>query len=864
VEIVEREEQLAALETWFAEAGSGAGRLALVAGEAGIGKSSLVRVFCERHRGDARVWWGACDALSTPRPLGPLHDIARTARGRLRSLMAEEVSRHERFSGFLDALAWPLQPTIAVIEDVHWADDATRDLLLFVARRASEVNALIVVTYRDDEVGAGHPLRRVLGSLATLPGVARLNVTPLSETGVRLLAAGRAVDVGELMRITGGNAFFVTEVLAAGQRVPTTVSDAVLARVATMRPEAKAMAETAAVVPDQVEVELLHQVTGDASRHAVDACLDAGLLVEDGRSLRFRHELARLAVEDATPRGRRDVLHAGILRALLAREDADPARIAYHAERAGDRAALLAYAPAAALQASALGAHREAVAHLERILPLLDRLPADERASCLERHADECMAIDREAEALHSYDRAVEAWARAGDDERRATVLARRAYALWCVGRNADARVAGQEAVALLESRPPGLALATAYTYSAHLHMLAREIASAIDLGQHAVAIAEEHDDVALVARASNIVGAAQWFVDPDHAERTLARALDAAHRSGDDTIVGVVLRMLGSGAGEVRRYATADRWLRAGVDWCAEHDLDIHGDYCLAWGARTALEQGRWAEAAGKAEEVLGRNSEHAPTRIVALTALGRLRVRRGEDGGSELLTEAWRLATTTGDLQRLWPAAAGRAEAAWLAGSVQEIPDLVGDTFTLARRLTHSWALGELGFWLWRAAALDREPEGAAQPFARQIDGDWQGAASAWESLGCPYETALAMADADEPAMVKRALEVFGRLGATPMADRTTATLRRMGVRQLPRRPSRTTVDNPGGLTDRQLEVLRLLVKGDTNSQIAARLHISPKTVGHHVSAILERLGVKDRREAAQVARDRGLTPT
>jgi ATP/maltotriose-dependent transcriptional regulator MalT len=862
VDIVEREEHLAALETWFDEAGSGAGRLALVAGEAGIGKSSLVRAFCERHRDDARVWWGACDALSTPRPLGPLHDIARTARGGLRSLMAEEVSRHDRFSGFLDALAWPLQPTIAVIEDVHWADDATRDLLVFVARRASEVNALIVVTYRDDEVGPGHPLRRVLGSLATLPSVARLTVTPLSEAGVALLAAGREADVGELVRVTGGNAFFVTEVLAAGQQVPTTVSDAVLARVATVPPEAKAVAEAAAVVPDQVELELLRQVVGDVS-HAVDACLDAGLLVEDGRALRFRHELARRAVEDATPRLRRDGLHAGVLRALLATEGVDPARITYHAERAGDRAMLLAHAPVAALQASALGAHREAVAHLERILPLLDGRPAEERATWLECHADECMAIDREAEALRSYDRAATEWGRAGDDERRATVLARRAYALWGVGRNAEARVVVQEAVALLESRPPGLALATAYTYRAHLHMLAREIASAIELGRRAIAIAEEHDDVALVARASNIVGAAEWFVDPDRAEQTLAHALDAAHRSGDDTIVGIVLRMLGSGAGEVRRYATADRWLQAGVDWCAEHDLDIHGDYCLAWAARVALEQGRWAEAVDKAEQVVARDSEHAPTRIVALTALGRLRVRRGEVDGSEMLAEAWRIAATTGDLQRLWPAAAGRAEAAWLTGSVQEIPDLVGDTFALAQRLAHGWAVGELGFWLWRAAALDRAPEGAAPPFARQIDGDWRGAAAAWEALGCPYETAVALADADDPAAVARALEILGQLAATPMGDRVAATLRRMGVRQLPRRPSRTTVDNPGGLTDRQLEVLRLLVEGDTNGQIAARLHISPKTVGHHVSAILQRLGVEDRREAARVARERGLTP-
>jgi DNA-binding CsgD family transcriptional regulator/tetratricopeptide (TPR) repeat protein len=861
MDIVERERHLTALGTWLAEAGSGAGRLVLVAGEAGVGKSSLLRVFCARHRDDARVWWGACDALSTPRPLGPLHDIARMARGRLGSLMSEEVSRHARFSGFLDALAWPLQPTIAVIEDVHWADDATRDLLLFVARRISEVNALVVVTYRNDEVGAGHPLRQVLGSVATLPGVVRLAVTPLSEAGVAQLAAGRVTDLGELFRVTGGNAFFVTEVLAAGQLVPTTVSDAVLARVETVPPDAREVAEAAAVVPDRVELELLRQLIGD-SPDAVDACLDAGLLIEDGRALRFRHELARLAVEDATPILRRDALHARVLRALLETEGTDPARITYHAERAGDRAVLLAHAPVAAQQASALGAHREAVAHLERILPFLDRLPAGERAERLEQHADECMAIDREAEALRSYDRAAAAWAQAGDDERRATVQARRAYALWGVGRNVEARAAVQEAVALLESGPPGLALATAYTYSAHLHMLAREIAPAIDLGRRAAAIAEEHGDVALVARASNIVGAAEWFVDPDRAERTLARALEAAHRSQDDTIVGIVLRMLGSGSGEVRRYATAERWLQPGVDWCAEHDLDIHGDYLLAWSARVALERGRWAEAGERAAQVVARDSEHAPTRIVALTALGRLRVRRGEAGGPEAMTEAWRIAAITGDLQRLWPVAAGRAEAAWLAGSVQEIPHLVEDTFALARRLGHGWATGELGFWLWRAGALHRAPGAAAEPFARQIEGDWRGAAAAWETLGCPYEAAVALADAEDPAALTRALEILGSLGAGPMADRVTATLRRMGVRQLPRRPSRATIDNPGGLTDRQLEVLRLVVAGDTNGQIATRLHISPKTVGHHVSAILERLGVEDRHEAAQVARDRGLT--
>jgi DNA-binding CsgD family transcriptional regulator len=321
------------------------------------------------------------------------------------------------------------------------------------------------------------------------------------------------------------------------------------------------------------------------------------------------------------------------------------------------------------------------------------------------------------------------------------------------------------------------------------------------------------------------------------------------------------VMRMLGSGSGEVRRYDVADRWLREGIRWCAEHDLDIHGDYCLAWLARSCFELGRWAEADELATDAAGRPSQHAPTRIVALSTLGRLRVRRGDAGADELLAEAWDLAVTTGDLQRLWPAAAGRAEAAWLAGRPDDIPGLVAETFELALRLEQAWPLGELGFWLWRAGERRTPPEGAAEPFALQIAGNGRAAARAWDELGCPYEVAVALADGDDPDELRQAFTILGGLGAAPMADLVASRLRGLGVHDLPRRPSRATVANPAGLTGRQLEVLGQLGEGRTNPEIAAVLHISPKTVGHHVSAILGKLGVADRRDAARVARDRGL---
>ncbi len=863
MELLERGDEFAALGAWLGEARSGTGRFVLVSGEAGIGKTSLVRGFCEQHVDEARVWWGACDALATPRPLGPLYDIARAARGELAALMASDASRHERSRGFLEALAWPLQPTIAVFEDVHWADEATRDLLVFIARRVAEVNAVVVATYRDDEVGTEHPFRQVLGNVATLPVARRLGLARLSRAAVASLAAEQGTDETRVFRVTGGNPFFVTEVLAVGPgEVPETVSDAVLARAGRLSASGRSVLEAAAVVPDQVEVGLVRAVAGDGE--AIEECVQAGLLLPVGRSLRFRHELARLAVERSISGTRLPGLHTAVLDHLAEQRGADPVRLAYHAEQAGDRDAVLAHAPVAAERAGRFGAHREAAEHYRRALRYADGLGLREHAELLERHADECTTIDDEAGALVSYDRALVAWREADDPERTATVLARRAYALWGLGRNDEARTSVDEALAILEPRPPGLPLAVAYTYSAHLHMLAREIPRAIELGQRAVAIAGDRHDVSLLARALNIVGAAQWFVDPDQAEETLARALEAAHRSGDDTIVGVVMRMLGSGSGEVRRYAVADRWLREGIRWCTDHDLDIHGDYGLAWLARSCFEQGRWAEANDVANEAAALPSQHAPTRIVASTALGRLRVRRGDPDAHRPLTEAWDLAVTTGDLQRLWPVAAGRAEQAWLAGASETVPELVAATFELAAGLGHRWAIGELGFWLWRVGELHVPPEGAAEPFALQLEGDWRGAATAWEQLGCPYELAVALTDGDDPDELKRALEILGGLGALPMAGRVAAKLRRLGVRDLPRRPSRATVDNPGGLTARQLEVLGLLAEGRTNAQIGAVLHISPKTAGHHVSAILDKLEAADRHEAARIANERGMTPT
>ena len=863
MELLERQAFLESLEGFLASAREGRGSLVLVGGEAGIGKTSLVRAFCDRHGGDARALWGACDALRTPRPLGPLLDIAREAGGELAEVVAAEPTRHRLFSAFLDLLDSAGPPVVAVVEDAHWADEATLDLLVFAGRRVAGTPAMVVVTYRDDEAGPGHPLRTVVGDLATARWVHRLELPVLTREAVATLAGPEGIDPDRLHRTTGGNPFFVTEVLgAASGEVPPTVRDAVLARAARLSPAGRGALDAAAVVPDRVELELLEAAAG-AGAAAVDECVAAGMLRDDGRGLRFRHELARLAVEQAVPAGRRVELHRRILAHLTLVSGDEPARLAHHAEEAGMAAAVLEHATAAAERAAALGAHREAAGHYAMALRSADGLASRRLAELLEAYAVECGHSDRVAEAVDASERALAVWRREGDREREGALLARRCWFLWGDGRSAEALESAAEAVAVLEAAQAGPALAAAYAWLAHIRMLARDLPGAIGAGRRAIELAERFDQPEQLARALNAVGSTQWFSDPDQAQLTLGRSLEVAREHGHDQLAASAMSNLGSGAGEIRRYALADRWLGEAVAWSAERDLDANRRYTQAWLARCHFEQGRWSEAGTAAASLAAERLTMTPSRIVALTVLGRLRARRGDPDALAPLQEAWELAARTGDLQRTWPVAAGLAEQAWLGGQAAAVPGLVAGPFELGRRLGHGWSVGELGFWLWRVGEQPDPPAGAAEPYALQMAGDWPAAAAAWRELGCPYEQALALADSPAERDLLAALDLLEGLGARPAADAVVARLRELGVRRLPRRPRPATLANPAGLTARELEVLALLGPGLRNADIARRLHISEKTVDHHVSAVLAKLGVRSRHEATQVAAARGIAP-
>ena len=874
--LLERTEPLDALSRLLAQANADHGRVAFVGGEAGIGKTSLLRRFAQAAA--PQPLWGACDPLFTPRPLGALHDIAAELGGAVPAALARDAGRLEVFAAVLGALG--REPRAVVFEDVHWADEATLDLLSYVGRRIERTRTLLVASFRDDEIGPAHPLRRVLGAL---PDAARIGLDPLSLDGVRELIGSRAIDAAAVHQRTGGNPFFVTEVLAAGGAgMPPTVRDAVLARAARLSPPALAALEAAAVVGPRIEPWLLDAVIG-ADAAAIDECLGAGVLRGAGEALEFRHELARQAVLDSLSPARRQSLHRRALQALratpgigpldacgvvpprgsaglgTARQPADLARLAHHAEAALDRDAVLDIAPRAARQATAVGAHREAYAQYARAVRFADALPPAERADLLEAYAVECPVVGEFAAGIRAREQAIELRGQLGDVRKQADGLSRLTVLYTNLGRNADAEACGRRALELLEPLPPGPELAYACRTQSFLRMVARDNDEAIDWGRRAMALSERFGDRVGVASALNSIGSATIHIDYEAGCALLERSRQVAREAGSDLMIVNADSNLGSASGEVHRFERAERYLANGIAQAVECEMDPA--YLQSWRAICLVHLGRWDDAGELANAVLDRNPDSAIARNMAQLALGRLRARRGDAGAWSALDEALRLADESGHLQRVAPVRAARAEAAWLDGDRARCIAEARAAYELAAARRHAWFVGELAYWLARAPARASScPTTRRAPYALQVSGDWRGAAAAWSELKCPYEQARALA-AGDPAAQREALALFDRLGARPAADALRQAMRAGGAAGVPRGPRATTRANPFGLTAREVDILGLVAQGLTNAQIGARRHVSMRTVDHHVASILAKLQAGSRDAAAQVAREHGL---
>jgi len=853
--LLEREQELETLERALATARTSGGRIVLVRGGAGIGKTALIREFVTRHEGEATVLVGACDDLTTPQPLGPFWDMSRHEPTISRSL--HDSDRPGLLNAILDLLDRSLRPTVIVVEDTQWADEATLDTLRSLGRRIADTRGVLILTYRDVAVDFDHPLRAVIGEFPS-QHLVRISLEGLSPDAVESMSHGTNLDPGELFALTDGNPLFVVELVTSGTSgVPASIQDSVLARAAKISPKAREALDLISVIPGSVEREVIDELVG--STEVLRECAGQGLLDVGDSVVAFRHELTRHAVESTLSPDRRQQLNHAVLKLLATvPELAGPTRLAHHADAAEDIESILKYAPVAARAAVAADSDREAVAHFRMLRPHLELLDPDERGEVLEDWPEAESEVGNYHEAIGLVDAARRLYRLRDDRVGQSRTLARAAYYYEWAGERSHAEEHARQAIEVLGPVPEGKDLANALEVSAYLSMMAGDSRTGLDLLDRIFDAAGSQIDEHLLIRCLIHRGG----ILDDHYPAGLEvceAAIERARAAGPWQEEARALCNHGWHAVNFRDLTTAETYVKRSMAVHAEHaDTDTRGwsyvNTTYAW----ILElRGEWSLAEDLAREQLEIQGGYV--RTFALPIVGIIEARQGRRVAAETLGEAWELATRSHEVQRLIGAAAAAAEYAWISGTeVVPVAEL-NQVLRRALEVGWPWPSGAIAFWLWHTGNLAEVPKSIAEPYRMMMSGEPIAAAQIWESLHCRYDAAIALSLGDSDAQIQ-ATEVLETLGATAVAAKIRQQLRSRNV-PVPRGRSHSTRTHPVGLTSRQNEVLHLLAEGLTNLEIADRLFLSPRTVENHVAAVISKLNASSRDSAVAVARDKGL---
>ena len=851
--LIERESQLAALHQYADEASHAQGRLVLVSGEAGIGKSALLEDFAEQSA-DARWLWAGCDGLFTPAALGPLLDIAAQLEGELLRLCQVDSKRDQLYGALLRQLNNLKTLTVIAVEDLHWADEATLDLLSYLGRRIQHLRALLLVTYRDDALVSNDQLRLTLGGLASQRATRRLGLPALSAAGVATLAHGTEIDAAELHRLTAGNPFFVTEVLQAGNEgLPASVRDAVLARARTLSVPARDALEVAALIGSRMRSELLVSLIDNPL--VTDELISHGLLIKDGDDLRFRHEIARMAIEGAIPPYRRAAIHIKIIEALLSSGSDDDARLAFHAEGAGNAELVLTHAPRAGRRAAALGARREAAVQYERALRFVPETDIRTRAELLDNLGEQLDFVARWQDYAETRSEAAALWHELGDFGRESDSLLALAWGLWRQCRGADFGQAADAALKLAKPLGRSPQLANAYITLAYRHMIKSRYQDGLALLQHVREMSEQlglgdviSDSLSVEARIVHAMGN-DWTLP-------IRAALEIALSGGHEYRAGNAFTVMYWMYCSELRHEEAEHIYHEALAYCDVHDFDAA--FLLGERAGVFEKLGRWDECLSITHAMLDEQSLDPAGRMLPLSYQAKVMARRGQDGYWPYLDEALRYATGLDEPEWLVYVHLARSEAYWLEGrtdaAVEEL-DRIGHTFGGVTPVQRGW----LALWTQRLTGIVDPID--LEPFASQLSGNGAQAVELWDRLGYRYEAALALLDTKDEANLRESLSRLVDLGAEATARLVRRTMRDLGIRGIPAGARTATKTHPRGLTAREQQILQLISEGRSNEEISATLFISVRTVEHHVSAILDKLGVSTRQGAAKEARRLGL---
>lgn len=845
--LVEREGQLTSLQGVISGSAE-EGHVVLVSGEAGHGKTSLLNAFVDGIDHRFTILSAACEPVGIPAPFAPLYDLLDQLPPDLVTDIRSGVGRPAIYAGVLDVLK--NNRVVLVVEDVHWADEATLGLVRYLGHRIDPTGSVLIITYRSEEVHVNPPLRLVIADLG--PAALRIDLPALSLGGVGAMTRGLDLDPAQVHAATLGNPFFVDEVVRHPElRVPPTVQNAVLANAARLSEEALELVYVVALSPDGIDLELLVSSGTDAEAY-VDEALRRLLLAISGDRVACRHDLIRESLLQAMPPLLARNLHRHLLEDLEGRaaDPVDTARLAYHALGSGHAAKTVEYSLRAAEDSRALGAHRQAAFHYSNSLTFAEAMDPQNLDRVL-------LEAAMEHSVINAFETAADLATRRIDLATDPVAAARaRAWLSYFLSRLNELDGCGREALFAIDVLRSG---AVTEELAVGLAVLAwRELAEgrydeAIRYGDEAVMVAQATQFPEMEVHAAVTAGTARFFLRDPAGRSQMEGAVQLGLEQNLGEFAARAMNDLGLLSLWRGRPVDALKDFEQLVEYTQARELDAWYIAAIATRATLNVMHGRWDQADLDLEVVVGQRTCRQ-TEIETLITAATLRAQRGDPGAADLVEEALRSVEGFDDHVATMTACALAMEAAWIG----LIPLEEAKVRYQAMLRSHDSGRGVLGYW---ASRLGLEPPdgGIPGPAGMEWDGRVAEAFQSWEERGYPIEAAVTKAmlpDAD----LEEVIYGLSRLGADGVIRGLRRELQRRGVTRIPRGQRKTTRQNPSGLTERQAEVLSLMVSGLSNAAIAEELFISEKTASHHVSAVLAKLNVPNRLQAVALVNSGG----
>jgi DNA-binding CsgD family transcriptional regulator len=858
MEFVERASFMAILDNEFENVIYGDGRCILLTGEAGIGKTSLIKNFSGRKKRLCKTYIGTCDALFTPRPLAPLYDILLQMQGDIPKNIANINDRVELFTGFLHQLENEKEMTLIVIEDIHWADEATMDFIKFFARRISKFHCLFILTYRDTEIDSQHPLRNVLGQVPP-DSFARLQLTPLSRCIVEKMAIEKGYKGEDVYNISGGNPFYVNEILASySMCVPDNIKDSILSSYNRLDEDTKQVWQILSVLPTGLEIKYLQKMEPSYTT-TIHSGIDLKILILREKSIFFKHELYRRTIEASLSPILRMELNKKILDLFQEafEQNGEIERIIHHAKNANAYEVIIHYSPIAARKAAAIGAHVEASRLFLSAIENYQQNDPDTLIQFYESYGYECYLTSQVKEAIIYAGKSLHLLEQKNDMERIGNSLRFLSWLYLFDGNRAKSDFYAGKSIDVFANQPPSKAKAMAYANMGRLKAMLDEKDECILWSEKAITMAEELGDEASLCHAWNSLGTilSKIHSSANKGLEFLHKSMNLALKNNYEEYIGHAYANLIAAALITKNYLLAKKMLEESIQFCEDRDLDLGIKYLSVYKVRMYLDTGHWDEAYNIANNFLTNEEQFSLIKIGLHTVAATIKMRRGDSDALPQLLEAKEKAFETGQLNRILAAMTALLEYEWIMDrqfAAQADLDHVTNAMELSANIYENSAFA---YWLLKARKQRLQFDDLYEGFGINDKTTATKAASLWKQLGCPYEQALALFEGDDSDK-REAISIIQKLGANAVYNKLKFEMRSSGIKSIPRGIRKNTRSNPAHLTERELDVLQLLKDGMQNKEIGSKLFISAKTVDNHIASIFFKLSVHSRAKAVEQA--------